>query len=177
MLGKIYTKEGNLEQAIEYYDKSRNLRQPNILADKQIDALRAQLNMPEEPEDAAAVPEPVEGVEGQEENIVAPEPVEGQETEPAEGEEGFDFGTMGDNVPMQEALQEQEGEFFDDDEEPEEQVHEAARNHVEALFGKSREHMEQGEQRRSENQAADSEDCKRGELRKQPSDVLDAAKH
>ncbi|MBR5033538.1 MAG: tetratricopeptide repeat protein, partial [Treponema sp.] len=120
MLGKIYTKEGNLEQAIEYYDKSRNLRQPNILADKQIDALRAQLNMPEEPEDAAVIPEPAEGVEGQEENIVATEPVEGQETE-TEGEEGFDFGTMGDNVPMQEALQEQEGEFFDDDEEPEEQ--------------------------------------------------------
>ena len=120
MLGKIYTKEGNLEQAIEYYDKSRNLRQPNILADKQIDALRAQLNMPEEPEDADVIPEPVEGVEGQEENIVATEPVEGQKTE-TEGEEGFDFGTMGDNVPMQEALQEQEGEFFDDDEEPEEQ--------------------------------------------------------
>ena len=56
MLGKIYTKEGNLEQAIESYDKSRNLRQPNILADKQIDALRAQMNMPE-----PAVPEPVEG--------------------------------------------------------------------------------------------------------------------
>ena len=48
------------------------------------------------------------------------------------------------------------------DEEPEEQVHEAARNHVESLFGKTREHMEQGKQRRSENQAADSEDRKRG---------------
>ena len=125
MLGKIYTKEGNLEQAIESYDKSRNLRQPNILADKQIDALRAQMNMPE-----PAVPEPVEGpqldetepVEGpQDEEITVNEPVEGAEAEAAEGDE-FDFGTLGDNVPMQEALQEDEESFFDDEQEPEEEV-------------------------------------------------------
>jgi len=121
MLGKIYTKEGLYEQAIESYDKSRNLRQPNVLADKQIDALRAQLNMPEEPEvpeSELVVPEHVEGLE---ENIETTEPVEGQENE-AEGQDEFDFGTMGDNVPMQEALQEEEGEFFDDEEEPEQEA-------------------------------------------------------
>ena len=117
MLGKIYTKEGLYEQAIESYDKSRNLRQPNILADKQIDALRAQLNMPPEPEDASAVPELVEGVEvPQDEEIAANEPVDGAEDTENKDDE-FDFGTMGDNVPMQEALQEDEGEFFDDEEE------------------------------------------------------------
>ena len=133
MLGKIYTKAGNLEQAIESYDKSRNLRQPNVLADKQIDALRAQMNMPPVddtavpedatavPEDATAVPEPVEGVEGpQDEEITVNEPVEGAETEPAEDD--FDFGTLGDNVPMQEALQEDESEFFDDEQEPQDEV-------------------------------------------------------
>ena len=121
MLGKIYTKEGLYEQAIESYDKSRNLRQPNILADKQIDALRAQLNMPE-----PAVPEPVEGLENEsaipEDAITVPEPVEGGEaTEGEPTDDEFDFGSLGDNVPMQEALQEDEGEFFDD-EEPGEEV-------------------------------------------------------
>ncbi len=114
MLGKIYTTEGNLDRAIESYDKSRNLRQPNILADKQIDALRAQMNMPPVPEeDESVIPEMVEG---QEEVAAEETPVEAAEGEEA-AEEGFDFGSMGDNVPMQEALQEEEGEFFDDDEE------------------------------------------------------------
>ena len=122
MLGKIYTREGNLEQAIESYDKSRNLKQPNVLADKQIDALRAQMNMPPiSEEEESVVPESVEGVEGvegleSEETAVDQTEVTDAAEEEAE-EEGFDFGTMGDNVPMQEALQEEEGEFFDDDDE------------------------------------------------------------
>ena len=120
MLGKIYTNSGDYEQAIEYYDKSRNLRQPNILADKQIDAIRAQMNMPPVPEEdeTTAVPEPVEGPKDE---TMVTEPVEGAENQEntQEEDENFDFGTMGDNVPMQEALQEEEGEFFDDEEEPE----------------------------------------------------------
>ena len=134
MLGKIYSKNGLYQQAIDSYDKSRNLRQPNVLADKQIDAIRAQMNMPE-----TAVPEALEGQENEiapfdeivdsavpenetvvpENESAVPEPVEGPEGEqPVEGEgENFDFNTMGDDVPMQESLPEKEGEFFDDEEE------------------------------------------------------------
>lgn len=121
MLGKIYSKNGLYEQAIESYDKSRNLRQPNILADKQIESIRAQMNMPPVPEDEEALsdvaPEPVEGPEDAlavpDAETAVPEPVEGPE-EPKD--ENFDFNSMGDNVPMQEALQEDEGEFFDEEE-------------------------------------------------------------
>ncbi len=124
MLGKIYSKNGLYDQAIESYDKSRNLRQPNILADKQIESIRAQMNMPPVPEDEEALsdvaPEPVEGPEDTiavpdadtgvpDAETAVPEPVEGQD-------ENFDFNSMGDNVPMQEALQEDEGEFFDEEE-------------------------------------------------------------
>ena len=122
MLGKIYTKEGQMQQAIDSFDKSRNLRRPNVLADKQIEALRAMMNAPEVP------PEQEEEVPADEEAVaVAVDAAETPAEEAAEeqGEEGFDFGTMGDNVPMQEALQEEEGEFFDDEKEPGEEEAEA----------------------------------------------------
>ena len=121
MLGKIYSKNGLYDQAIESYDKSRNLRQPNILADKQIESIRAQMNMPPLPEDedAATVLEPDTSV--LDADTVLSEAVEGLPDEQAaqgegEKEEGFDFNSMGDNLPMQEALQEDEGEFFDEEE-------------------------------------------------------------
>ena len=143
MLGKIYTKEGLYEQAIESYDKSRNLRQPNILADKQIDAIRAQMNMPPAPEQDEMVGEPVGMTEDEvldqtvvpedesmvpedesvvlEDESVVPEALEGPQSDETEGADSddFDFESMGDNVPMQEALQEDQGEFFDDENEPE----------------------------------------------------------
>ena len=111
MLGKIYTKEGNIPEAIESYNKSRNLRRPNVLADKQIESLMAQSEQPitldEEP-----IPEP-------QVEEVAVEAAEATEAAPAEEEnttdENFDFGSLGDNVPMQEALQEEEEDFFDDE--------------------------------------------------------------
>ena len=140
MLGKIYTKSGLYDKAIESYDKSRNLRQPNILADKQIDAIRAQMNMPPVddtvvPEDESAVSENESAVIENESAItenesVVPEPVEGPQLDEAEKLEGpqdeapqddsFDFESMGDDVPMQEALPEEQGEFFDDENKPEE---------------------------------------------------------
>ncbi len=115
MLGKIYTQEGQYEQAIESYDKSRNLRRPNVLADKQIDSLRSRMTQPEIPVEEPDQPAPVE-----EEVIVeTPENTEAAPAEQTEEKsEDFDFGTLGDNVPMKEALQEEEGEFFDDDQEP-----------------------------------------------------------
>ena len=108
MLGKIYANEGDYESAIESYNKSRNLRRPNILADKQIESLMAKTDQPPVLEE-----EPLPPIDE-----AAPEEVtEEVEETPAETEEApkdeFDFGTMGDNVPMQEALQEEEEEFFD----------------------------------------------------------------
>lgn len=106
LLGKIYSETGNYQKAIESYDKSRNLRKPNILADKQIQKLQGKLVAPVA-EEAPLPPIP------EDENI----PEEIIETAPQiqeEEEEEFDFGTMGDNVPMGEALLEKEKDFFDD---------------------------------------------------------------
>ena len=120
MLGKIYSKGGQVQKAIDSYDKSRNLRRPNVLADKQIQSLQELMNKP---------PVPEEPEETQEQVVVEPEIVEETvDTEAVEEvpevtpeepkqEENFDFESMGDNVPMQEALQEEEGEFFDDSDE------------------------------------------------------------
>ena len=103
MLGKIYTQEGQYEQAIESYDKSRNLRRPNVLADKQIDSLRSKMAQPEIPTEEPEQPAPV----AEEVVVEAPENTEAAPAEETtEASDEFDFGTMGDNVPMQEAFQE-----------------------------------------------------------------------
>ncbi len=111
MLGKIYTKEGNIPEAIESYNKSRNLRRPNVLADKQIESLMAQSEQP------VVLPEEEPVVEPQVEEVAVEEATD--QTEAVEEEnaadEDFDFGTQGDSVPMQEALQEEEEDFFDDE--------------------------------------------------------------
>ena len=111
MLGKIYTKVGNIPEAIESYNKSRNLRRPNVLADKQIESLMAQSEQP------VVLPEEEPVVEPQVEEVVVEEAEEPQEAPEQEKttDENFDFGTLGDNVPMQEALQEDEEDFFDDE--------------------------------------------------------------
>ena len=120
MLGSIYTKQGNVEGAIESYNKSQNLKKPNILAEKQIAMLQNQIAKKEE-----------ENLKNQEipesetEEVFEPNnPVENTFV-PEKEEETFDFGSMGDNVPMGEALLEEENDFFDDldkelDKEPEE---------------------------------------------------------
>ncbi|MCR4899350.1 MAG: tetratricopeptide repeat protein [Treponema sp.] len=111
MLGKIYTATGDLQGAIDSYNKSRNLRRPNILADKQIDYLTTLSEKPIVPEEPVA-----------EDEVLEQEPVEEQAeeateaTEESPADENFDFGSMGENVPMQEALQEEEEDFFEDDE-------------------------------------------------------------
>ena len=114
MLGKIYTAEGQYQQAIDSYDKSRNLRRPNILADKQIDSLRSKMEHPEIPEEPK---DEVFEIPVSEEVVAPEEEVEAEEVAPAEEEktDEFDFSSMGDDVPMQEALKEEEGEFFDED--------------------------------------------------------------
>ena len=125
MLGKIYSKGGQVQKAIDSYDKSRNLRRPNVLADKQIQSLQELMNtppVPEEPEvpEEQVVVEPEIVAEPVEEEVIEETP-EVTPEEPKQ-EENFDFESMGDNVPMQEALQEEEGEFFDDEKEPGEEA-------------------------------------------------------
>ena len=108
MLGKIYTNSGDLENALDSYDKSRNLRKPNILADKQIKKLSELMNREVPPEPEPVEEEPVENLTVEE----TPPVIENEENQ-ASQEEDFDFSQLGGNVPMQEALVEEEEEFFD----------------------------------------------------------------
>ena len=62
MLGKIYTNSGDLENALDSYDKSRNLRKPNILADKQIKKLSEMMHREVPPEPEPVEEEPVESL-------------------------------------------------------------------------------------------------------------------
>ena len=109
LLGKIYTSTGDLQSAIDSYDKSRSFRKPNILADKQIKRLNEELYKLQNPELPPIVEE-----EEIEEQVVEEAPVveENEEVEQPDEEE-FDFSQLGGNVPMQEALLEDEEEFFD----------------------------------------------------------------
>lgn len=109
MLGKIYTNSGDLENALDSYDKSRNLRKPNILADKQIKKLSEMMHREVPPEPEPVEEEPVETLPVEE----TPAVIENEEAE-APQEDDFDFNQLGGNVPMQEALVEEEEEFFDD---------------------------------------------------------------
>ena len=109
MLGKIYTNSGDLENALDSYDKSRNLRKPNILADKQIKKLSEMMHREVPPEPEPVEEEPVESLPVEE----TPAVIENEEAE-APQEDDFDFNQLGGNVPMQEALVEEEEEFFDD---------------------------------------------------------------
>lgn len=111
MLGKIYTKNGDLQSAIDSYEKSRKLREPNILADKQIKKLQSQLSaLPVEENEKIPVEE--EKIEEQpvEEQV---ETTEVDDTEKRKPEDEFDFDQLGGNIPMEEALLEDEEEFFD----------------------------------------------------------------
>lgn len=106
MLGKIYNKSGNYQGAIESYNKSRNLKKPNILADRQINHISSKMSYVQVPEEKIAENEEAtsnnENTQVEENTIV-----EAKEDE-------FDFSQMGDNIPMQEALLEEEKSFFDE---------------------------------------------------------------
>ena len=121
MLGKIYTNAGQFQEAIDSYDKSRNLKRPNVLADKQIDSLRSRMEQPEisEEEENPALDE--DALLAAENGLPVDQPVDAEENTEEQPKDEFDFDSLGDNVPMQEALQEDEGEFFDDEEEPQEE--------------------------------------------------------
>ena len=117
-LGKIYQQAGNLEGAIDSYNKSKTLVKPNVLADKKINNLQEMIK-------AKKSEEPVVEVAPVTEEKVEEETPAVSVVEPEKEPEEFDFGTMGDNVPMGEALLEKEDDFFEDDlEEPEEVIEE-----------------------------------------------------
>lgn len=109
VLGKIFENKGDLHKAIDSYNKSLNLRKPNVLADKKIAAFQTELA--KQPEPVIESPAPV--IEA-EENIasVVETPVEQQEEAAVENEE-FDYSMLGGNVPLQEGLVEDEKDFFD----------------------------------------------------------------
>lgn len=109
VLGKIFENKGDLHKAIDSYNKSLNLRRPNVLADKKIAAFQTELA--KQPEPVIESPAPVSEAE---ENIVpvVETPVEQQEEAAVENEE-FDYSMLGGNVPLQEGLVEDEKDFFD----------------------------------------------------------------
>ena len=106
-LGKIYQQAGNLEGAIDSYNKSKTLVKPNVLADKKINNLQEMIK-------AKKSEEPVVEVAPVTEEKVEEETPAVSVVEPEKEPEEFDFGTMGDNVPMGEALLEKEDDFFED---------------------------------------------------------------
>lgn len=108
MLGSIYSKNGNFESAIDSFNKSQNLKRPNILAEKQIQSLTNMLKKQQEPVEEEVKEE--EEISPVAEDLFVPATVEDSEKK----EEEFDFGSMGDNVPMGEALLETENDFFDE---------------------------------------------------------------
>lgn len=124
-LGKIYQQAGNLEGAIDSYNKSKTLVKPNVLADKKINNLQEMIKAKKSEEPVVeVVPVTEEKVEEETPAVSVVEP----EKEPEE----FDFGTMGDNVPMGEALLEKEDDFFEDDlEEPVEEIEEEEKSEPE----------------------------------------------
>ncbi len=104
MLGKIYTRAGKIKEAITSFLKSKELRKPNVMADKQITKLQKKID---------EIPVETEPVElPKEEEVVMPQTAPVEQHEEQEEEE-FDFGTMGDNIPMGEALLEEEKDFFE----------------------------------------------------------------
>nr|MCR4953432.1 tetratricopeptide repeat protein [Treponema sp.] len=125
MLGKIYTTAGHYQDAIEAYEKSRGIAGVNVFADKQLGSLRIKAELltrpvPEihEDEDIPAFDDIADDLPVEEEDVVVSD-------HEATVTEEFDFSQMGDNVPMAEALQEDEDEFFDSlDEENAEQSEE-----------------------------------------------------
>lgn len=112
-LGKIYSQKGDLLNAKASYDKSISLRSPNIMANKQVKELEERIA---EAENLPPLQEEVFPENHEEETVTVEEQIAVTEETPSEN---FDFGSMGDNVPMGEALVEDENKFFETDPEEE----------------------------------------------------------
>jgi len=116
LLGKIYEDSGNVENAIENYNKSISMKTPNIHAVKQLSRLQNLIDNPIVEEEIVEA-EPVKPLE--EAPVITEEAI--PETEEEKTEEDFDFEQMGGDIPMAEALIEDESPFFDDLEKIEEE--------------------------------------------------------
>lgn len=111
VLGKIFENKGDLQKAIDSFNKSLSLRTPNVLADKKVKKFSEQIKnqidrgqTPEENQNDGGQP-PIESP--------VEEVVETQNENQNEENEEFDFTQMGDNVSLQEGLVEDEENFFD----------------------------------------------------------------
>lgn len=118
VLGKIFENKGDLQKAIDSFNKSLILRTPNVLADKKVKKFSEQIK---NQIDRGQTPEENQNDEGQppKDELPIEEVVEIQNENQNNDDEEFDFSQMGDNVPLQEGFAEDEGNFFDllDDEE------------------------------------------------------------
>lgn len=118
VLGKIFENKGDLQKAIDSFNKSLSLRTPNVLADKKVKKFSEQIK---NQIDRGQTLEENQNDEGQtpKDELPIEEVVETQNENQNNDDEEFDFTQMGDNVPLQEGFVEDEGNFFDllDDEE------------------------------------------------------------
>lgn len=112
ILGKIFENKGDLQKAIDSFNKSLSLRTPNVLADKKIKKFSEQIK---NQIDRGHIPEENQNDEGQtpKDEPLVEEIVETQNEIQNEDDEEFDFTQMGDNVPLQEGLVENGENFFD----------------------------------------------------------------
>ncbi len=113
LLGKIYEDAGDLQSAIDTYNKSISIKIPNVHASRQLAKLNATIEVP--PVIENVLPEEMEAVtEAEETQEVAESEIPEEVAEEAVEEEEFDFEQMGGNIPMEEALVEEENPFFED---------------------------------------------------------------
>ena len=130
MLGKIFESQGNLEKAMDSYSRSRAIRVPNALADKKIEQFKNELAKRAEPVAEVVEEKPAPLVENEKvEEQTSQAPVEEAK------EEEFDYSMMGGNVPLQEGLLEEEGDFFDALDEEEEEEREQEKEDSAQVFG------------------------------------------
>lgn len=106
ILGRIFENKGDLQKALDSYNKSLSLRTPNVLANKKIQNVTEKIEKNTIPKQEI----PVEQNQEIKEEIPYDEPVLEEKNEV---NDDFDFTQMGDNIPLQEGLVEDEDNFFD----------------------------------------------------------------
>ncbi len=126
LLGKIYEKAGDLQSAIDTYNKSVSIKVPNIHASRQLARLNSLIEVP--PVEENPLPPEIEEPVEEEEVKVNEEEVVEAEPEQEEDDVEFDFDQLGGSVPMEEALVEEESPFFDDMENLDKEIEEQEDN-------------------------------------------------
>lgn len=126
LLGKIYEEAGDLQSAIDTYNKSVSIKVPNIHASRQLARLNSLIEVP--PVEENPLPPEIEEPVEEEEVKVNEEEVVEAEPEQEEDDVEFDFDQLGGSVPMEEALVEEESPFFDDMENLDKEIEEQEDN-------------------------------------------------